>query len=110
MTLHLAPQQPYTADKHQAEATRTQPKRPGRRFHLSHWQVAGWGSRGALQHRCLAFCRRGLALLRGRYRYRFLVNARRSANLQAMLRDWIGGVNFAPGVRVGVDVDPYSFV
>ena len=51
-----------------------------------------------------------MALLRGRYRYRFLVNARRSANLQAMLRDWIGGVSFAPGVRVGVDVDPYSFV
>jgi primosomal protein N' (replication factor Y) len=51
-----------------------------------------------------------LALLRGRYRYRFLVNAKRSANLQAVLRDWIGKVNFAPGVRVGVDVDPYSFV
>ncbi|OBV12074.1 primosomal protein N' [Erythrobacter dokdonensis] len=51
-----------------------------------------------------------LALLRGRYRYRFLVNARRSANLQGVLRDWIASVNFAPGVRVGVDVDPYSFV
>jgi primosomal protein N' (replication factor Y) len=51
-----------------------------------------------------------LALLRGRYRYRFLVNAKRSENLQAVLHDWIGGVNFAPGVRVGVDIDPYSFV
>jgi primosomal protein N' (replication factor Y) len=51
-----------------------------------------------------------LALLRGRYRYRFLVNAKRSANLQAVLRDWISAVSFAPGVRVGVDVDPYSFV
>jgi primosomal protein N' (replication factor Y) len=51
-----------------------------------------------------------LALLRGRYRYRFLVNARRSANLQKALRDWIGAVAFAPGVRVGVDIDPYSFV
>jgi primosomal protein N' (replication factor Y) len=51
-----------------------------------------------------------LALLRGRYRYRFLVNAKRSANLQGVLRDWIGGVQFAPGVRVGVDIDPYSFV
>jgi primosomal protein N' (replication factor Y) len=51
-----------------------------------------------------------LAMLRGRYRYRFLVNAKRSANLQAMLRDWIGSVQFAPGVRVGVDIDPYSFV
>jgi primosomal protein N' (replication factor Y) len=51
-----------------------------------------------------------LALLRGRYRYRFLLNAKRSANLQAVLRDWIAGVQFAPGVRVGVDIDPYSFV
>ncbi len=51
-----------------------------------------------------------MALLRNRYRYRFLVNARRSANLQATLREWIGGVEFAPGVRVGIDIDPYSFV
>ncbi|ANK11669.1 primosomal protein N' [Erythrobacter neustonensis] len=51
-----------------------------------------------------------LALLRGRYRYRFLINARRSANVQAALRDWIGAVQFPPGVRVGVDIDPYSFV
>jgi primosomal protein N' (replication factor Y) len=51
-----------------------------------------------------------LALLRGRYRYRFLVNAWRSADLQAALRDWIGRAEFAPGVRVGIDIDPYSFV
>ncbi len=51
-----------------------------------------------------------LSLLRGRYRYRFLVNARRSANLQGALRDWLDAHNFSPGVRVGVDIDPYSFV
>lgn len=51
-----------------------------------------------------------LALLRGRYRYRFLVNARRSANLQDTLREWLSRQQFPPGVRVGVDVDPYSFV
>ncbi len=51
-----------------------------------------------------------LALLRGRYRYRFLINARRSANLQAVLRRWTSSQNFAPGVRVGIDIDPYSFV
>ncbi|MEE4199245.1 primosomal protein N' [Erythrobacter sp.] len=51
-----------------------------------------------------------LALLRGRYRYRFLVNARRSANLQGTLRGWLDAHDFAPGVRVGVDIDPYSFV
>ena len=51
-----------------------------------------------------------LALLRGRYRYRFLVNARRNAQLQAILNDWLATQSFAPGVRVGVDIDPYSFV
>ncbi len=51
-----------------------------------------------------------LALLRNRYRYRFLVNARRSANLQGVLREWLDRQDFPPGVRVGVDVDPYSFV
>ncbi|MEO0698498.1 MAG: primosomal protein N' [Pseudomonadota bacterium] len=51
-----------------------------------------------------------MALLRGRYRYRFLINARRSANLQAALRQWLDAHQFPPGVRVGVDIDPYSFV
>ncbi|MEL6485789.1 MAG: primosomal protein N' [Pseudomonadota bacterium] len=51
-----------------------------------------------------------MALLRGRYRYRFLINARRSANLQATLRQWLDAQQFPPGVRVGVDIDPYSFV
>ncbi len=51
-----------------------------------------------------------LALLRGRYRYRFLVNARRSANLQKVIRGWLDAHDFPPGLRVGVDIDPYSFV
>ena len=51
-----------------------------------------------------------MALLRGRYRYRLLLNARRSAELQKVIRDWLGALNFASGVRVGVDIDPYSFV
>jgi len=51
-----------------------------------------------------------LALLRGRYRYRFIISARRSANLQGMLREWLDHQDLPPGVRVGVDIDPYSFV
>ena len=51
-----------------------------------------------------------LALLRNRYRYRFLINARRSANLQETVREWLSRHDFPPGVRVGVDIDPYSFV
>ena len=51
-----------------------------------------------------------LSLLRGRYRYRLLIGARRSAALQQTIRDWLAPLNFPPGVRVGIDIDPYSFV
>jgi len=51
-----------------------------------------------------------LSLLRGRHRYRLLVNARRSSDLQTVLRDWLGTLKFPQGVRVAVDIDPYSFV
>ncbi|AKH41994.1 primosomal protein N' (replication factor Y) [Altererythrobacter atlanticus] len=51
-----------------------------------------------------------MALLRGRYRYRLLLNARRSAELQNVIRDWLGALSFPQGVRVSVDIDPYSFV
>ena len=51
-----------------------------------------------------------LALLRGRYRYRLLVSAKRSVDLQGAIRRWLGGINHPNGVRVGIDIDPYSFV
>ncbi|UYH53834.1 primosomal protein N' [Qipengyuania sp. SS22] len=51
-----------------------------------------------------------MALLRGRYRYRFLINARRSVQLQQVIRRWLGAIDHPPGVRVAVDIDPYSFV
>jgi len=51
-----------------------------------------------------------LSLLRGRYRHRLLINARRSAEVQKVIREWLGGLSFPAGVRVGVDIDPYSFV
>jgi primosomal protein N' (replication factor Y) len=51
-----------------------------------------------------------MALLRGRYRYRLLVNARRSADLQNVLREWVGAVDVPRSVRIAIDIDPYSFV
>ncbi|MEY4159387.1 MAG: hypothetical protein RLZZ136_8, partial [Pseudomonadota bacterium] len=51
-----------------------------------------------------------LSLLRGRYRYRLLINARRSAEVQAIIRKWLSPLRFPTGVRVAVDIDPYSFV
>jgi len=51
-----------------------------------------------------------LAMLRGRHRYRLLVHARRALDVQDVIRDWLGALQWGPKARVTVDVDPYSFL
>jgi len=51
-----------------------------------------------------------LAMLRGRHRFRLLVHAKRSIDIQQILRDWLGAIDWPGKVRVTVDVDPYSFL
>src|SRR4051794_38682572 len=51
-----------------------------------------------------------LAMLRGRHRQRLLVHARRSLDVQDVIRDWLAAVEWSAKVRVSVDVDPYSFL
>jgi primosomal protein N' (replication factor Y) len=51
-----------------------------------------------------------LAMLRGRHRQRLLVHAARSLDMQELIRDWLGKLSWPRGVRVTVDVDPYSFL
>ncbi len=51
-----------------------------------------------------------LAMLRGRHRQRLLVHAARKLDVQDVIRDWLGGVEWGSKVRVAVDVDPYSFL
>lgn len=51
-----------------------------------------------------------LALLRGRHRRRLLLKASRETDVQAVLRAWLNRVRWPNGVRVQVDVDPYSFL
>ncbi|WP_166038723.1 primosomal protein N' [Sphingosinicella sp. YJ22] len=51
-----------------------------------------------------------LAMLRGRHRLRLLVHASRSIPLQDIVREWLGALEWPRGVRVAVDVDPYSFL
>jgi primosomal protein N' (replication factor Y) (superfamily II helicase) len=51
-----------------------------------------------------------LAMLRGRHRMRLLVHARRALDVQDVIRDWLGALDWPRSVRVSVDVDPYSFV
>jgi primosomal protein N' (replication factor Y) len=51
-----------------------------------------------------------LAMLRGRHRQRLLIHAARMLDVQDVIRDWLGKLEWRPKVRVSVDVDPYSFL
>jgi primosomal protein N' (replication factor Y) len=51
-----------------------------------------------------------LAMLRGRHRRRLLLKATRETDMQKALRQWLSHVRWPNGVRVQVDVDPYSFL
>ncbi|MDP2618582.1 MAG: primosomal protein N' [Hyphomicrobiales bacterium] len=52
-----------------------------------------------------------LALVRGRHRWRLLVKAARTVDLQAYLRTWLAAAGEPKGgVRLAVDIDPYSFL
>jgi primosomal protein N' (replication factor Y) len=48
--------------------------------------------------------------IRLQYRYRLLVKAQRDKNIQKYITDWLDKVGSASGVRVQVDIDPYSFM
>ena len=50
------------------------------------------------------------ALLRGRHRIRFLIKGSLDHPLQGLVRAWLGRVKLPPGVRLQVDIDPYSFL
>jgi primosomal protein N' (replication factor Y) len=50
-----------------------------------------------------------LALLRGRHRYRLLLRAERSVSVQTVVRQWLARAPAPSGMRLQVDVDPYSF-
>ncbi len=51
-----------------------------------------------------------LSLLRGRHRHRLLLRAKREVNVQAYVRNWLPKVPVPAGVRLQVDIDPYSFL
>jgi primosomal protein N' (replication factor Y) len=57
-----------------------------------------WGPTPAFYH-----------LLRGQTRERLLVQAERSVDVQAFLRNWLSRADIAKQVRLSVDVDPVSF-
>jgi primosomal protein N' (replication factor Y) len=51
-----------------------------------------------------------LSLLRGRHRQRLLVKAKRDGNIQAAVDGWVGAIRPPSGVRIQIDIDPYSFL
>jgi primosomal protein N' (replication factor Y) len=50
-----------------------------------------------------------MAMLRGRHRYRLLVNADRKIDIQKSIKAWTGIVKIPSAVRVQIDIDPQSF-
>jgi primosomal protein N' (replication factor Y) len=51
-----------------------------------------------------------LHLVRGLYRWRFLVKARREVNIQAYISAWLDGIKPKGSLRITIDVDPYNFL
>ena len=51
-----------------------------------------------------------LSRLRGRYRFRLLVRADKSLDVQQVTRDWVASVKVPSTVRVTIDIDPQSFL
>jgi primosomal protein N' (replication factor Y) len=51
-----------------------------------------------------------LAVLRGRHRRRFLLKCRRETAPQPIVRRWLAQAKLPSGVRLQIDVDPYSFL
>lgn len=49
------------------------------------------------------------ARLRGKFRYRLLVQADKNLNIQKTIAAWIGGVKCPSTVRVYIDIDPQNF-
>ncbi|TNE61124.1 MAG: primosomal protein N' [Alphaproteobacteria bacterium] len=51
-----------------------------------------------------------LARLRGLFRFRLLMHTRKDVKIQAVIRAWLNAVKAPSGVRIKVDIDPYSFM
>jgi primosomal protein N' (replication factor Y) (superfamily II helicase) len=51
-----------------------------------------------------------ISIVRGRYRWRYLVKANRDVNIQNFLRLWLKDVKPKGSLNLQVDVDPYNFL
>lgn len=51
-----------------------------------------------------------LAVVRGRYRRRFLVQAQRNVDVSAFMATWMARFKLPSSIRARVDIEPYSFL
>lgn len=51
-----------------------------------------------------------ISVLRGKFRYRILIKSPRNTNVQNLLKTTIGSMQIPSGIKVKVDIDPYSFL
>ncbi len=51
-----------------------------------------------------------LHMVRGRYRWRFLIKCRREVDIQAYIRMWLTEIKTRGSLRLAIDIDPYSFM
>ena len=50
------------------------------------------------------------AVLRGRYRYRLMIQVSKQTALSSILREWISNIKLSKALRIQIDVDPYNFL
>ena len=51
-----------------------------------------------------------LYVLRGKYRWRFLVKTQLKVDIQAVISGWLAQVSCPASVNIKIDIDPYSFL
>ena len=84
---------------------------PDRRSAESHARAMARAAPASEEIRLLGPAEAPIAVLRGRHRFRLLVQAHSSTALHAWLHDWLARVPKARGgVRVSIDIDPMSFL
>lgn len=50
-----------------------------------------------------------LFLLKGQYRYRFVIIANKQVNVQKLIKTWLSMIGHSQSIKIKVDIDPISF-
>jgi primosomal protein N' (replication factor Y) len=77
---------------------------------LAQWVSALVAAAQGQDIRVLGPAQAPIYMLRGRYRYRFLVQADKALNLQDLMQKWVRSVKAPSDVKVQIDIDPLSFL